>query len=194
VNDLVLGIVAGVLVVFALVASMVLPRLRPDFPGRRTGLLLAVTILLVGGMLAAVEALGESHEFHAEGSEGTGTEPAAPPPTGETGTGQPGETETGETGGGPTGDPEAGQAVFASAGCGSCHTFAAANASGTIGPNLDDALPGANPDEIRTQIVDPDSEITEGFGPGIMPSNFGEQLNEAELANLVAFLAESASG
>ncbi len=28
------------------------------------------------------------------------------------------------------------------------------------------------------QIVDPNSEITEGFGPGIMPQDYGEQLSE----------------
>jgi cytochrome c6 len=188
VSDLVLGLFAGVLVVFALVTSMVVPRLRPDFPGRRVGLFLAVTTLFVGGMLAAVEALGESHEFHAE--EPAGTEPSAPPPTQETETAPTG--ETGEPAPGPAGDPAAGQAVFADAGCGSCHALAAANASGTIGPSLDDALTGANPEEIRTQIVDPNSEITEGYGPGIMPDTFGEQLSEAELANLVAFLVESA--
>jgi len=32
-----------------------------------------------------------------------------------------------------------GKAVFASAGCGGCHTLAAAGSSGTTGPNLDDA-------------------------------------------------------
>jgi cytochrome c551/c552 len=192
VNDLVLGLFAGVLVVFALVVSVVIPRLRPDFPGRRVGLFLTVTILLAGGMLAAVEALGESHEFHAETSEGAGTEPGAPPPTGETGTGQPTETGTGETGGAPTGNPQAGQAVFAGSGCGSCHTLAAANASGTIGPNLDEVLQGKDAAFIRTSIVDPNAVIAQGYGPNIMPDNFGEQLSDEELGNLVAFLVESA--
>jgi cytochrome c551/c552 len=192
VSDLVLGVFAGALVVFALVTSMVVPRLRPDFPGRRVGLFLAVTVLFVGGMLAAVEAFGESHEFHAEMTEGAGTEPAAPPETGETGTGQPSETGTGETGGGPTGNPQAGQAVFAGSGCGSCHTVAAANASGTIGPNLDEVLQGKDAAFIRTSIVDPNAVIAQGYGPNIMPDNFGEQLSDEELANLVAFLVETA--
>jgi cytochrome c6 len=34
-----------------------------------------------------------------------------------------------------------GKSIFASAGCGSCHTFQAAGSSGTIGPNLDEAQP-----------------------------------------------------
>ena len=41
----------------------------------------------------------------------------------------------------PAGDAAAGEAVFASAGCGGCHTLEAAGASGKVGPNLDDAKP-----------------------------------------------------
>ncbi len=55
-----------------------------------------------------------------------------PPTTDESG----GETAPKETGG-----QIDGAAVFAEAGCGSCHTFAAAGASGTIGPNLDESQP-----------------------------------------------------
>ena len=39
------------------------------------------------------------------------------------------------------GDPNAGKAVFGKAGCGSCHTLAAAHSTGTVGPNLDQAKP-----------------------------------------------------
>ena len=38
-----------------------------------------------------------------------------------------------------TGDAAAGEAVFASGGCGACHTLSAAGSSGTVGPNLDEA-------------------------------------------------------
>ena len=40
-----------------------------------------------------------------------------------------------------TGDPAAGEEVFASTGCGACHTLSAAGSSGTVGPNLDEAAP-----------------------------------------------------
>ena len=40
------------------------------------------------------------------------------------------------------GDAAAGEQVFASAGCGGCHTLSAAGATGTVGPNLDDAQAG----------------------------------------------------
>ena len=39
------------------------------------------------------------------------------------------------------GDPTKGKPIFASAGCGSCHTLAAAHSTGTIGPNLDSLKP-----------------------------------------------------
>ena len=45
--------------------------------------------------------------------------------------------ETAPAGGGGEGDPEAGADIFASAGCGSCHTYEPAGSSGTAGPNLD---------------------------------------------------------
>jgi mono/diheme cytochrome c family protein len=200
-SELILGLIAAVLVVFALVVSLVLPRRDPDFPGRRLGLFFAVAVLLVVGMLVAVEALGESHDFaaHGESGEAAGTEPTTPADTqpaetGETGTG---ETETGatgetDTGAASAGDPAAGQEVFASAGCGSCHAVAAAGSTGDIGPPLDESLQGRDAEYIRTQIVDPSSEIAEGYGPGIMPEDYGEQLSDEELANLVAFLAREA--
>ena len=39
------------------------------------------------------------------------------------------------------GDASNGEKVFASAGCGGCHTLEAAGSSGNVGPNLDDAQP-----------------------------------------------------
>src|SRR4029079_5112402 len=47
-------------------------------------------------------------------------------------------TTTSATG---SGDAAAGKEVFASAGCGGCHTFSAAGSSGSVGPNLDHASP-----------------------------------------------------
>jgi mono/diheme cytochrome c family protein len=89
------------------------------------------------------------------------------------------------------GDPEAGRVVFtetASPTCGSCHTYEAAETSAEIGPNLDEALADNTPEEIYEQIVNPDSEVTEGFSEGVMPDNYGETLDEQQLVDLVAFL------
>jgi mono/diheme cytochrome c family protein len=88
----------------------------------------------------------------------------------------------------PQGDAEAGKAVFADTGCGSCHTFEAAGTSGTTGPNLDESLQGKDELYIYNSIVNPDAEIAEGFQPGIMPKTYGEQLDDKQLGDLVAFL------
>jgi mono/diheme cytochrome c family protein len=99
-------------------------------------------------------------------------------------------TDTGtpaETGGEPAapageGDPAAGEAVFASAACGSCHTLSAAGQNGTIGPNLDDTQPDFD------LVVD---RVTNGAGA--MPS-FSGTLSEQEIADVAAYVVASTSG
>jgi mono/diheme cytochrome c family protein len=86
------------------------------------------------------------------------------------------------------GNAEAGAQVFEDSGCGGCHTFTPAGSSGTTGPNLDEALQGADAETIAMSIVDPNAEITEGFSEGVMPQTYGTQLDDQQLANLVAFL------
>ena len=51
-----------------------------------------------------------------------------------------------------------GKAIFAEAGCGGCHTLEAAGATGTVGPNLDDAKPS------KELVID---RVTNG--KGVMP-------------------------
>jgi mono/diheme cytochrome c family protein len=86
----------------------------------------------------------------------------------------------------------AGAQVFANNGCGGCHTLAAANAGGTVGPDLDEVLPGQQEAEIEESVVDPEAKIAEGYPKGVMPQNFGEKLSEEEIKELVKFLSESA--
>ena len=77
-------------------------------------------------------------------------------------------------------DAAAGAKVFASAGCGSCHTLAAAKSSGQVGPNLDDARPGY--DVVVAKVTD---------GGGGMPA-FGGQLGEQQIRDVAAFIATRA--
>jgi mono/diheme cytochrome c family protein len=192
-NDVIIGIAALVLVGFALVVSIVLPRRNPNFPGRHLGALLLIAALLIIAMLTAVEVFGESHHVEAVGgeSEPTQTEPA---PT----TSAPTETAPpAETSGGAGGDPAAGKEIFmttAQPPCGSCHTLAEANASGTVGPDLDQVLKGKDAAFIHESIVDPEAEIAPGFTGGIMPAVYGDQLDDHQLADLVAFLEQSVNG
>jgi mono/diheme cytochrome c family protein len=87
-----------------------------------------------------------------------------------------------------------GAQVFANNGCGGCHTLAAAETGGTTGPDLDDALPGQTAAMIDKSIVDPNAEITKGFPPNVMPSNYEQMLTPKELKDLVQYLLESAAG
>jgi mono/diheme cytochrome c family protein len=102
--------------------------------------------------------------------------------------------------------PAAGKAVFTGiGGCGSCHTFAAAGTTGTVGPDLDQrlrsdcALPasmklrGATLAKcIKTAIVDPYKFLPSGYAAGVMPSNFGTKLKPNEITALVNFLSTAA--
>ncbi len=173
---------AAVFIAFALVSALLIPRYRPDFPGRKgIGLFLVLTALLTIAMLGAVEVWAKEEEHGAaETHETTPTE---------TGTGTtPATTTTAEKQ--PAGDPAAGKAVFASAACASCHTFEAADASGKVGPNLDEVLAEKDAEYVNRAIVDPNAEIAEGYQPGIMPS-FKGQLSEDQVNDLVAFLSQS---
>jgi mono/diheme cytochrome c family protein len=71
-----------------------------------------------------------------------------------------------------------GRPVFL-ANCGSCHTFADAGTSGTIGPDLDGI--GLSTDEVVEQVR---------RGGGGMPA-FGDQLSEDEIEQVAAYVAGS---
>jgi mono/diheme cytochrome c family protein len=92
-----------------------------------------------------------------------------------------------QTPGGP------GAQVFANNGCSGCHTLKAAKAGGTVGPNLDEVLPGQSPAMVKESIVNPNAKITPGFKGGIMPQNFGQQISSKEIEELVEFLISSTS-
>ena len=77
------------------------------------------------------------------------------------------------------GDPAAGKDVFASAGCAGCHTLKAANATGTVGPNLDEKKPDL------AKIID---RVTNGKSP--MPS-FKGSLSDKQIADVAAFVYQS---
>lgn len=82
--------------------------------------------------------------------------------------------------------------VYANNGCGSCHVLAAAESNGAVGPNLDEDIADWTPEEIETAIVDPNSEIAQGFEAGIMPDNYGDVIEAADLKLLVKFLFDEA--
>jgi len=87
-----------------------------------------------------------------------------------------------------------GAQVFANNGCGGCHTLAAANSGGTVGPDLDEVLNGQSAAMIHEDIVDPNKSIAQGYPPSVMPLNFEETLSPEELEDLVEYLVESTGG
>jgi cbb3-type cytochrome c oxidase subunit III len=83
-------------------------------------------------------------------------------------------------GGGQLTEATDGETIFAEAGCASCHTLAAAGATGTIGPSLDET----QPDEALA--VD---RVTNGQGG--MPS-FRGRLTEEQIQAVAEYVAQNA--
>ncbi|MGZ4352459.1 MAG: DUF6529 family protein [Gaiellaceae bacterium] len=74
----------------------------------------------------------------------------------------------------------AGAAVFRQAGCGACHTLAAAHAAGKVGPSLDALRPGFAVVQAKVEA-----------GGGGMPS-FKQTLAPAQIRDVAAFVATRA--
>jgi cytochrome c oxidase subunit 2 len=94
------------------------------------------------------------------------------------------------TGGGGGGAKPDGATVFADNGCASCHTLKPANATGTVGPDLD-TIDNPTSAFIKQSIVDPNKVVTKGFQPNIMPQDFGDKLSPDELDALVEYLLKA---
>jgi len=80
------------------------------------------------------------------------------------------------------GDAKKGSSVFASAGCGGCHVLAAANSSGTVGPDLDSLKP--NYQAVTAQVTN---------GGGAMPA-FKSSLSTQQIADVAAYVVKSTGG
>jgi cytochrome c oxidase subunit 2 len=106
--------------------------------------------------------------------------------------GKPKTPAAGEGGGGEVD----GKALFSSqeTSCAGCHTLADAGATGTIGPDLDQVLADKDEAFIRDAIVEPDKEIADGYQSGVMPPNFGQTLQPAQIDALVKYLSEVTKG
>ena len=73
-----------------------------------------------------------------------------------------------------------GKQIFEKAGCTSCHTLKDAGATGTVGPNLDDAKPP------KSLVID---RVTNG--KGVMPP-FKGQLTQAQIDAVAAYVSSVA--
>ncbi|HUK95724.1 MAG TPA: cytochrome c [Gaiellaceae bacterium] len=102
-------------------------------------------------------------------------------------------TSTQPSGAGVKGSATAGAALFKSKGCDGCHTFTPAGSTATVGPDLDKladlakkANMGSEADFVHQSIQDPGAYVESGY-QNIMP-DFGAQLSQQQIADLVAYL------
>ena len=81
------------------------------------------------------------------------------------------------------GDPVAGKALFLKSGCTGCHTLADAKATGTVGPNLDQAKPDYRLATARVTL-----------GKGAMPSFKSQGLSDQQIADVASYVVKASGG
>ena len=89
-------------------------------------------------------------------------------------------------------DENSGESIFATAGCGGCHTFAPAGTDAQVGPSLDGIDPGGASleDFLRESIVDPNAVLASGYQGDVMPNTYDKSLSDGQLDALVQYLVE----
>lgn len=149
--------------------------------------LIAIVIAIAALGLGVVSACGGSNDasgtIGGEVTIGTGTE--GTPVDGGSTAAEGGATTAaadGETtaSAGDEGDAAAGATVYQGAGCGGCHTLAAAGSAGAAGPNLDDLKPDYQ--AVLTQVTN---------GGGGMPA-YADQLSADDIKNVSAYVSQNA--
>jgi mono/diheme cytochrome c family protein len=161
-------IVAITFISWAIVTAIFVPKRSPGFP-RRLDAYIVVSAVLFLAQMTTVVWVAQTQEVEEE-------QAAEVQPPGGGGETTPSPTTPAE----PSGDAAAGKQVFETAGCTSCHTLADAGATGTVGPNLDQAKPPAS------LVVD---RVT--HGKGVMPS-FSGQLSEQQIQDVAAYVSSVA--
>ena len=86
----------------------------------------------------------------------------------------------------------AGEVLFDSHGCDACHTMAAGDYSGRLGPRLDVQSQGDSVKAVLDNIKHPPDD-DKGYEAGLMPENFGSRLSAHDLAALAAYIHAAAS-
>lgn len=172
-------------IVFALVSSFVIPRYRPNFPGKRVWPYVGLAACFFVAMIAVVVFVGrEKSEASAATTAATSTSPSPgpppPPPV-------------------VKGDPAAGKTLFAAQGCAACHTFKPAGSTAKVGPDLGNlaadaktANRGSLVQYTTESIVSPNAYVVPTYAAGVMTQNFGTTLSKKQIDDLVAFLLKPA--
>jgi cytochrome c oxidase subunit 2 len=93
---------------------------------------------------------------------------------------------------------EEGRKIYIKLGCGACHILEDAESAGVLGSSLEGyglvaptRVEGLDARTYTLQaILQPNAFIVEGYGAGLMPANYGDQLTEGELEILIDYLLE----
>jgi cytochrome c1 len=167
-----LALTAVAFIAFALVSAVVVPRGRPDFPGRALPAFLVATVGLFVAMLGAVEIFG------AEPKE------AAKPEHGQPAVANPAAVATGKQ-------------LAASLGCTGCHSVDGTPGAGPTWKALagsqvklaDGTTVTADDAYLAESIRDPDKQIVASFKPGVMSSVIKPgSVSQADAQALVAYV------
>ncbi len=149
---------------------------------RLIAIVIALGALTLGILTACGGGTDAAGTLGGEVTIGTGTNPTSTPVV--TSDVDPAATTAADTGAttaaAAEGDAAAGAAIFTSAGCGGCHTLAAAGSAGNVGPNLDDLKPD------YAAVV---KQVTNGGGG--MPA-YTDSLSEADIQNVAAYVSQNA--
>jgi cytochrome c oxidase subunit II len=90
----------------------------------------------------------------------------------------------------------AGREIFTSTGCNACHTLGDADATATVGPDLnllageaEGRKPGLSAEEyVKESIVNPPAFAVKGYSGDTMPKSYEDQLTPEEIDTLVKYL------
>jgi mono/diheme cytochrome c family protein len=98
---------------------------------------------------------------------------------------------------GPAKEEEEGPAATAEAvieklGCAACHDLEGSGAD--IGPNLAGIGQRLDHEGLRRAILDPNAQVAQGFEPGIMPQDYGDQMRASELELVVDYMVNLPAG
>ncbi len=85
-----------------------------------------------------------------------------------------------------------GERLFSAHGCSDCHTMAAGNYDGRLGPRLDVQSQGDSVKAVLQNIEKPPDD-DKGYEAGLMPKNFGSRLSHSDLRALAVYVHAAAT-
>jgi len=85
-----------------------------------------------------------------------------------------------------------GRRLFADEGCDRCHSIAAIDAAGKLGPRLD--ILDEDAEDIAESIVDPREHTADGYPERLMPTDYAQRMSDAEIRALADFVTAASGG